>query len=44
MYGTNGITWMKSDMKEWTKMRVRFGYGYGFMASLSALLLLLHQA
>jgi len=32
MYGTTGITWMKSDMKDWTNEGVRFGYGYGFMA------------
>jgi len=32
MYGTTGITWIKSDMKEWTNDGVRFGYGYGFMA------------
>ncbi len=32
MYGTSGITWMKSDMKEWTNEGTRFGYGYGFMA------------
>jgi hypothetical protein len=32
MYGTTGVTWMKSDMKDWTNEGIRFGYGYGFMA------------